>query len=178
MIFFRILLPTWVSEIVYIFVKQDNHSQSKHKDMANGVNKVILVGHLGKDPEVQNFENGLKKANFSLATTDNFKNKEGVQHTEWHNIVVWSKLAEIAEKWLKKGSLIFLEGRIRTRQWEDKEGNKRYTTEILGDNFQMLGSGSGGQKGQGTGEYESGGNTEVSNEGSVDLAPQEDDLPF
>jgi len=146
--------------------------------MANGVNKVILVGHLGKDPEVQNFDNGLKKASFSLATTDSFKNKDGSQHTEWHNIVLWRQSAEIAEKWLKKGSLIYLEGRIRTRQWEDKDGNKRYTTEILGENFQMLGSGTGGQKGQGTGEFESTSGTDTSQEGSVDLAPQEDDLPF
>lgn len=145
--------------------------------MATGVNKVILVGHLGKDPDVQSFENGLKKASFSLATTEGFKNKDGQQHTEWHNVVLWRTSAEIAEKYLKKGSLIYLEGKIRTRQWEDKEGNKRYTTEILGDMFQMLGSGNGGQRGTGTGEDDAAGapDTMVS---QTDLAPQEDDLPF
>ncbi len=145
--------------------------------MATGVNKVILVGHLGKDPDVQSFENGLKKASFSLATSENFKNKDGQSHTEWHNIVLWRNSAEVAEKYLKKGQLIYLEGKIRTRQWEDKDGNKRYTTEILGDTFQMLGSGNGGQKGQGSGEFEAAGapDTMVS---QTDLAPQEDDLPF
>ena len=107
--------------------------------MATGINKVILIGNLGKDPETQTFENGLKKTSFSLATTEVFKTKDGNQHTEWHNVVLWQKTAEIAEKWLKKGNQIYLEGRIRTRQWEDKDGNKRYTTEIVGDNFMMMG---------------------------------------
>lgn len=145
--------------------------------MATGVNKVILVGHLGKDPEVQNFENGLKKATFSLATTEAFKNKDGSQHTEWHTIIVWRNLAEIAEKWLKKGSMIYLEGKIRSRQWEDKEGNKRYITEILGDSFQMLGS-SGGQKGQNAAESDSSRTTVMEDPEQTDLTPQEDDLPF
>jgi single-strand DNA-binding protein len=107
----------------------------------SGINKVILVGHLGKDPEVRNLESGAKVANFSLATTETFKNKNGErqEQTEWHNISVWSGLAEIAEKYLKKGKLIYLEGRLRTRSYEDKEGNKKYITEILGDSFTMLG---------------------------------------
>ena len=106
-----------------------------------GVNKVILVGNLGKDPEVKYLDNGVAVANFSLATTENYKNKEGerVSQTEWHNIVLWRGLAEIAEKWLKKGSKIYVEGKIQTRKWEDKEGNTRYSTEILGDNMTMLG---------------------------------------
>jgi len=105
-----------------------------------GVNKVILIGNLGKDPEVRHLENGATVASFSLATTESYKDKEGkkVQQTEWHNIVVWRKLAEIAEKYLNKGSKIYLEGKIRTRSWEDKEGNKKYTTEIIGDTFTML----------------------------------------
>ena len=106
-----------------------------------GVNKVILVGNLGKDPEVRYLDNGVAVANFSLATTENYKNKQGerVSQTEWHNIVLWRGLAEIAEKWLKKGSSVYIEGKIRARKWEDKDGNTRYTTEILGDNMTMLG---------------------------------------
>ena len=106
-----------------------------------GVNKVILVGNLGKDPEVRYLDSGVAVANFSLATTENYKNKEGerVSQTEWHNIVLWRGLAEVAEKWLKKGSSVYVEGKIRTRKWEDKEGNTRYSTEILGDNMTMLG---------------------------------------
>ena len=106
-----------------------------------GVNKVILVGNLGKDPEVRYLDNGVAVANFSLATTENYKNKEGerVSQTEWHNIVLWRGLAEVAEKWLKKGSSVYVEGKIRTRKWEDKNGNTRYSTEILGDNMTMLG---------------------------------------
>jgi len=106
-----------------------------------GVNKVILIGNLGKDPEVRYLDNGVAVANFSLATTENYKNKEGerVSQTEWHNIVLWRGLAEVAEKWLKKGSSVYVEGKIRTRKWEDKDGNTRYSTEILGDNITMLG---------------------------------------
>ncbi|MEC8853019.1 MAG: single-stranded DNA-binding protein, partial [Bacteroidota bacterium] len=106
-----------------------------------GVNKVILIGNLGKDPEVRYLDSGVAVANFSLATTENYKNKEGerISQTEWHNIVLWRGLAEVAEKWLKKGSSVYIEGKIRHRKWEDKEGNTRYTTEILGDNMTMLG---------------------------------------
>lgn len=107
-----------------------------------GINKVILIGNLGKDPEVRALEGGAKVASFSLATTESYKNKEGqkVDSTEWHNIVVWRGLAEVAEKYLKKGSQIYLEGKIRTRTWDDKDGNKRYTTEIIADTFTMLGA--------------------------------------
>ena len=106
-----------------------------------GVNKVILVGNLGKDPEVKYLDNGVAVANFSLATTENYKNKEGekVSQTEWHNIVLWRGLAEVAEKYLKKGSSVYIEGKIKTRKWEDKDGNTRYNTEILADNMTMLG---------------------------------------
>lgn len=109
--------------------------------MANGVNKVILLGNLGKDPEVHNFENGVKKVSFSLATTETFKNKEGqkVQQTEWHNIVVWRGLAETAEKWLHKGDTIYLEGKLKTRDYE-VNGVKKYITEVLVDNMTMVGS--------------------------------------
>ncbi len=106
-----------------------------------GINKVILVGNLGKDPEVRHLDNGVAVANFSLATTENYKNKEGerVSQTEWHNVVLWRGLAEVAEKYLKKGANVYIEGKIKTRKWEDKEGVTRYSTEILGDNMTMLG---------------------------------------
>ncbi|MCB0409466.1 MAG: single-stranded DNA-binding protein [Flavobacteriales bacterium] len=107
-----------------------------------GINKVILVGNLGKDPEVRYLEGGTAVANFPIATSETFKDRttgERKTVTEWHNVVVWRNLAEIAEKFLKKGSQIYIEGKLRTRQWQDKDGNNRYTTEIVGDNLQMLG---------------------------------------
>ncbi len=105
------------------------------------VNKVILVGNVGKDPEVRYLEGGTAVCSFSLATSETYRNRDGerVSNTEWHNIVLWRGLAEIAEKYIRKGSQLFIEGRIRTRSWEDRDGNKRYTTEIIGDNMQMLG---------------------------------------
>ena len=105
------------------------------------VNKVILVGNLGKDPEIKKFDSGIKNASFSLATTEKYKNKSGemVSNTEWHNIVVWGALSDVAEKYLKKGSQIYLEGKIKTSSWEDKSGIKRYKTEIYADSFTMLG---------------------------------------
>ena len=107
-----------------------------------GVNKVILVGNLGRDPEVRHLENGASVANFSIATTETYKDKSGnrQEQTEWHNIVLWRGLAEIAEKYLRKGSQIYLEGKLKTRSWQDKDGNTRYTTEIVGDNMTMLGN--------------------------------------
>lgn len=106
----------------------------------SGVNKVILIGNLGRDPEVRTFENGAKKATFTLATSENYKDKENkvVEVTEWHNIVCWRNLAEIAERYLTKGKQIYLEGRLRTRSWEEN-GTKRYMTEIEASTFTMLG---------------------------------------
>jgi len=105
-----------------------------------GVNKVILVGNLGKDPEVRHLEGGASVAKFPLATTESFKDKAGqrIEQTEWHNIVLWRGLAEVAEKYLKKGMTIYVEGKLRTRSWDDKEGHKHYTTEVVGDNFTIL----------------------------------------
>ncbi|HBF87814.1 MAG TPA: single-stranded DNA-binding protein [Bacteroidales bacterium] len=107
--------------------------------MAN-LNKVILIGNVGKDPEIRHLEGGATVASFSLATNETFKNKAGekVTNTEWHNIVLWRGLAEIAEKYVKKGTPIYIEGKIKTRSYDDKDGNKRYVTEIVGDNLQML----------------------------------------
>lgn len=103
---------------------------------------MILVGNLGKDPEVRHLENGAAVANFSVATTESYKDRntgERRDQTEWHNVVLWRGLAEVAEKYLKKGSQVYIEGKIRTRSWEDKEGNTRYTTEIVGNEMTMLG---------------------------------------
>jgi len=110
------------------------------------VNKVILVGRLGRDPETRYTGGGQAVANFSVATDESYKDKNGERQkrTEWHKIVVWSKLAEIAQQYLKKGSLLYLEGRIQTREWQDKEGQKRTTTEIVATNFRMLGGRSEG----------------------------------
>lgn len=130
-----------------------------------GVNKVILIGNLGKDPEVRHLEGGTAVANFTLATSEAYKDKNGqrVEQTEWHNIVVWRALAEVAEKYLKKGSTIYLEGKIRTRSWEDKDKVKRYTTEIVADTFTML-----GKKESGTGSADD----------IPSISKTGDDLPF
>lgn len=104
-----------------------------------GVNKVILIGNLGKDPEIIMFDN-VKKASFPLATTEQYKNHEGVKidETEWHNIVCWRGLADIADKFLKKSMQVYIEGKLKSRQWEDKDGNKRRTVEVVAENFKIL----------------------------------------
>ncbi len=119
------------------------------------VNKVILVGNLGRDPEVRYMPNSDAVANFSIATTETWKDKQGnrQEKTEWHNIVMYRRLAEIAGEYLKKGSSVYIEGRLQTRKWQDKQGNDRYTTEIIADQMQMLG---GRNSGGGGGGYEGG----------------------
>ena len=106
----------------------------------SGVNKVILIGNLGKDPDIRYLDNGVAVANMSIATTENYKNKKGdrVSQTEWHEIVLWRGLAEIAEKYLKKGSSVYIEGKIRTNKWVDKEGVTRNKVEIMADKMNML----------------------------------------
>ena len=109
--------------------------------MANSVNKVILVGNLGKDPEVRTLESGSKVVGFSLATSEKYKDKitgEQRVQTDWHNIVMWRNLADIADKYLRKGMQVYIEGKLRTRSWQDKEGNNRYTTEVVADNMVMM----------------------------------------
>jgi single-strand DNA-binding protein len=141
----------------------------------SGVNKVILVGRLGKDPEVRNLENGATVANFSMATSETYKDKttgEKKEITDWHNIVLWRGLAEIAQKYLHKGDMIYVEGKLRTRSWE-KEGVTRYTTEIIGDNMTTLSTRGSGSGGSSTNEGYSGASdsTPAASGGS-------DDLPF
>lgn len=119
--------------------------------MARGVNKVILVGNLGRDPEVRYMPSGNAVANVTVATTESWKDKqsgEKQERTEWHNVVFYSRLAEIAGEYLKKGSQVYVEGSLRTRKWQDKNGNDRYTTEIIASDMQMLG-GRGGSAGYG-----------------------------
>ena len=139
-----------------------------------GINKVILIGNLGKDPEVMTFDNGVKKTTFSLATTESYKNKEGnrVEQTEWHNIVLWRGLAEVAERYLNKGSQVYIEGKIKTRSYE-QDGVKKYVTEIFGDNMTMLGKREGGD----TGAYQKQDKpAESTPEPNVEVP--DDDLPF
>lgn len=105
------------------------------------VNKVIIVGNLGKDPEVRHFEGGSSVAQFSVATSETYtdKNGERQKQTEWHNVVLWGGLAGVAEKYLKKGNMVYVEGKLTTRKWQDKDGNDRYTTEVVGRTMKMLG---------------------------------------
>ncbi|MDF1579822.1 MAG: single-stranded DNA-binding protein [Desulfuromonadales bacterium] len=118
------------------------------------VNKVILVGNLGKDPELRYTASGVAVATFSMATSERFKNREGEQQekTEWHNIVAWRQLAEICGKYLQKGKQVYIEGKIQTRSYDDRDGNKRYMTEIVADQMQML-----GQRGESGGSNSGGG---------------------
>ena len=105
-----------------------------------GVNRVMLIGNLGREPEIQHLEGNIAVAKFPLATTETFKDKNGnlVSQTEWHTVTLWRGLADLAQKYLHKGSLVFIEGRLRTRNWEDKDKNRRFSTEIVGDNLVML----------------------------------------
>lgn len=147
--------------------------------MTASLNKVILMGNLGKDPETRTLESGAVMCRFSIATTETFKSRksgERTSHTEWHNITLWRGLAEIADKYLHKGDKVLIEGRIRTRSWEDKEsGQTRYTTEILADQMQMMGN---NKKAEATE------NTTTANEPPTDSfikespSKEEPDLPF
>ncbi len=130
------------------------------------VNKVILVGNLGRDPEVRYMPNGEAVCNFSIATTDSWKDKAGAKQekTEWHNIVMYRKLAEIAGEYLKKGRPVYVEGRLQTRKWQTKEGQDRYTTEIIADQMQMLGGREGGTSYDGGMDQSSGGGDDSYNQ--------------
>src|ERR1700688_1130713 len=115
--------------------------------MARGINKVILIGHLGADPETRAMPSGMTVANMRLATTESWKDKqsgEQQERTEWHNVALFGRLGEIAAEYLRKGSQVYIEGRLRTRKWQDKEGRDRYTTEIVANEMQMRGGGGGG----------------------------------
>ncbi len=140
------------------------------------LNKVMLIGNLGKDPEVRYTTSGQGVASFSIATTEKYKNKSGEweEKTEWHNIVLWGKLAEIAKDYLSKGKTVFIEGRLQTRKWQDKDGRDRYNTEIVGDRMQMLSpKGDGGRAGGGRD-----GNEPTAAYDDPIGYNQEDDIPF
>jgi len=140
--------------------------------MARGVNKVILVGNLGADPETRSMPSGMTVTNIRIATSESWKDKaSGAQQerTEWHSIALFGRLGEIASEYLRKGSQVFVEGKLRTRKWQDKQGNDRFTTEIIADNMQMLG-GRGGGGGGGAGGASGG-----SERGTGNSAPPRDD---
>ncbi|HPE86646.1 MAG: single-stranded DNA-binding protein [Bacteroidales bacterium] len=150
--------------------------------MASGVNKVILVGNLGNDPDVVAIETNLKKATFRMATTESYRNREGqrVDQTEWHTITVWRGLAEVVEKYLHKGSKVYVEGRLRTREYTDKEGIKKYFTEVLCDSLVMLDRVDSNTNG-GTNAASSTVTQNTSTPQNTDTPPEEnpeDDLPF
>lgn len=153
-----------------------------------GVNKVILVGNLGKDPEVRHLESGAVVTSFPIATSETYKDRntgERREQTEWHNIVLWRGLAEVAEKYLHKGDQVYIEGKLRTRSWE-KDGITRYTTEVVGDNMTMLGSrssgGNGGMSPEPAQQSQPASNTNTQSGNSSSGSPVEedvtDDLPF
>jgi single-strand DNA-binding protein len=138
------------------------------------VNRVILVGRLGRDPEMRHTTSGTAVTNFSMATNEKWKNSAGEpqERTEWHKVVTWSKLAEISNQYLTKGQLVFIEGRIQTREWDDRDGNKRQTTEIVASDMKMLGGGRGDEHPatEAVGVAESG--------PAMDSGVTEDDIPF
>lgn len=156
--------------------------------MAGSVNKVILIGNLGKDPEIRSLENGSKLARFSIATSESYQDKntgERREITDWHNIVVWRGLAEIAEKYLVKGSKVYVEGKLKTRSWQDDAGVTKYATEVVADNFTMLSSRGDNAQNQSTGEspqqYPSQGTPKEPSKMADDLINNDDDgddLPF
>lgn len=152
------------------------------------INKVTLVGRLGKDPEVRHFDNNSSVCNFTVATSESYTDKEGqrIEQTEWHNLAIWKKgLVDVAEKYLKKGHLVYIEGKIRTRSWDDQNGNKRYTTEVVVDLFKMLekrdtSSGSYESPSSASPRTEDTGSSAVSSKSSDTNSNDEitDDLPF
>ncbi len=147
-----------------------------------GVNRVMLIGNLGRDPDVQYLEGNIAVAKFPLATTETFKDRAGklISQTEWHTVVLWRGLAELAQKYLHKGSLVYIEGRLRTRSWEDKEGNKKFATEVVGDNLIMLDKRSDGHSSHGPTHSENaeGFNADVPPALGEPGATPSQDLPF
>ena len=152
--------------------------------MARGINKAIIVGNLGRDPEVRYTANGSAVANITVATTESWKDKqsgERQEKTEWHRVVFFGRLAEVAGEYLKKGAQVYIEGRLQTRKWEDKSGQERYTTEIVANEMQMLGSRGDGTTGTSNDDYsgEARSATDSSGSGASGSDPDlDDDIPF
>lgn len=148
--------------------------------MAGSVNKVILIGNLGKDPEVRHLENGSSVANFSIATSESYTDKNTGERkviTDWHNIVVWRGLAKVVEQYLKKGMKVYIEGKLKTRTWQDEQGNNRYSTEVIADNMTMLTSKLESQN-QSNSNYPPSKETNPVTPVKEIKAEPEDDLPF
>ncbi|TAH26030.1 MAG: single-stranded DNA-binding protein [Cytophagales bacterium] len=149
-----------------------------------GVNKVILLGHLGKDPEIRAVESGRRVCSFTLATTESYKDKNGekVENTEWHNVVFWGPVVDVFEKYVKKGTQIYIEGKLRTRSYESKEGVKKYITEVLGESMTLLGSPRNQDQSASSGNYQNSGSSssKASSEPSFEKSSidETDDLPF
>lgn len=150
--------------------------------MAGSVNKVILIGNLGKDPEVRRLENGSMVATFSIATSEVYTDKvsgEKKEITDWHDIVVWRRLAEITEKYVKKGYKVYVEGRLKKRSWQDKEGITRYTTEVIADTMNILSRPEGGERQNvSSAPYSQEGTPTAPSKIDELLSPDKDDLPF
>lgn len=144
------------------------------------VNKVTIIGNLGKDPELKFMPNGDAVCNFSVATTDTWKDKDGAkqERTEWHNIVMYRKVAEIAGEYLKQGSSVYLEGRLQTRKWQTKEGQDRYTTEIVADSMQMLGKKSDSEQGNGNESQQKHSEQKSNGYQKQPIDEIDDDVPF
>jgi len=149
-------------------------TQLKRRRAMRGVNKVILVGNLGRDPEVRYIKDGTAVANLRIATSENWNDANGQkqERTEWHRIVAWGKLAEIAKEYMTKGKQIYVEGRLQTRSWDDREGNKRYTTEVRADQILMLGT-----RGDSGGARDAGGSPDETRPPGPE-SPQPPDQPF
>ena len=155
---------------------------------SRGVNKVILVGNLGKDPETRYMPSGSAVTNLRIATSEQWKDKQTgdqQERTEWHSVAMFGRLAEIAAEYLRKGSQVYIEGKIRTRKWQDKEGKDRYTTEIVADEMQMLGSRGGASAGAGGGDRSAGmsdgpssGGRAAVNDSAGPPGDFDDDIPF
>ena len=149
--------------------------------MAGTVNKVILIGNLGKDPEVRHLENGTAVANFPIATSEVYTDKntgEKVENTDWHDIVAWRGLAEIVEKYVKKGHKVYVEGKLRKRSWQDKEGNMRYATEVVADELTILTKPEQVKKDIANAPYDKTGTPEVPAKVDAIINKDDDDLPF
>ena len=155
--------------------------------MARGINKVILVGNLGQDPDTKAMPSGMTVCNLRIATSESWKDKQSgemKEQTEWHSVAMFGRLAEIAGEYLRKGSQVYIEGRLRTRKWQDKSGNDRYTTEIVANEMQMLGGGAGrgmgGGEGRGAGGRASGGESGQGEpvRSSTEKDDFDDDIPF
>jgi len=151
-----------------------------------GINKVILVGNLGSDPEIRSTPGGQRVANFRMATSRSWNSPDGQRQekTEWHSIVAWGKLADICERYLTKGKQVYVEGRLETRTWQDKEGQTRYKTEVICETMQMLGRAGGDRNGEPGGGYDASASSSKSSGGAPDESfaqaggASDDDLPF